>query len=216
MKKKNHKKKKGNKEMSSQKQKSQNFKFRGKQILLLGLVALVISAGYYRWTIEREELASSIPTANEALPVEADGGDNKGDENKDNNVTEQKSDNNQNDNGGTQNEDIAKLRKDRDSARSASVEEWKKLKADEKSSQESRKDAENKIKQATESADAERRVETQIKAKGYDDCFAYISENGISVTVKGGQIDGSKVAAMKDIIVTETHIPVKNIKINAM
>lgn len=202
--------------MSSQKQKSQNFKFRGKQILLLGLVALVISAGYYRWTIEREELASSIPTANEALPVEADGGDNKGDENKDNNVTEQKSDNNQNDNGGTRNEDIAKLRKDRDSARSASVEEWKKLKADEKSSQESRKDAENKIKQATESADAERRVETQIKAKGYDDCFAYISENGISVTVKGGQIDGSKVAAMKDIIVTETHIPVKNIKINAM
>ena len=124
--------------MSSQKQKSQNFKFRGKQILLLGLVALVISAGYYRWTIEREELASSIPTANEALPVEADGGDNKGDENKDNNVTEQKSDNNQNDNGGTQNEDIAKLRKDRDSARSASVEEWKKLKSDEKSSQESR------------------------------------------------------------------------------
>lgn len=202
--------------MSSQKQKSQNFKFRGKQLLLLGLVALVISAGYYRWTIEREELASSIPTANEALPVEADGGDNKGDENKDNNVTEQKSDNNQNDNGGTQNEDIAKLRKDRDSARSASVEEWKKLKSDEKSSQESRKDAENKIKQATESADAERRVETQIKAKGYDDCFAYISENGISVTVKGGQIDGSKVAAMKDIIVTETHIPVKNIKINAM
>lgn len=202
--------------MSNQKQKSQNFKFRGKQILLLGLVALVISAGYYRWTIEREELASSIPTANEALPVEADGGDNKGDENKDNNVTEQKSDNNQNDNGGTQNEDIAKLRKDRDSARSASVEEWKKLKSDEKSSQESRKDAENKIKQATESADAERRVETQIKAKGYDDCFAYISENGISVTVKGGQIDGSKVAAMKDIIVTETHIPVKNIKINAM
>ena len=202
--------------MSSQKQKSQNFKFRGKQILLLGLVALVISAGYYRWTIEREELASSIPTANEALPVEADGGDNKGDENKDNNVTEQKSDNNQNDNGGTQNEDIAKLRKDRDSARSASVEEWKKLKSDEKSSQESRKDAENKIKQATESADAERRVETQIKAKGYDDCFAYISENGILVTVKGGQIDGSKVAAMKDIIVTETHIPVKNIKINAM
>lgn len=202
--------------MSSQKQKSQNFKFRGKQILLLGLVALVISAGYYRWTIEREELASSIPTANEALPVEADDGDNKGDENKDNNVTEQKSDNNQNDNGGTQNEDIAKLRKDRDSARSASVEEWKKLKSDEKSSQESRKDAENKIKQATESADAERRVETQIKAKGYDDCFAYISENGISVTVKGGQIDGSKVAAMKDIIVTETHIPVKNIKINAM
>lgn len=202
--------------MSSQKQKSQNFKFRGKQILLLGLVALVISAGYYRWTIEREELASSIPTANEVLPVEADGGDNKGDENKDNNGTEQKSDNNQNDNGGTQSEDIAKLRKDRDSARSASVEEWKKLKSDEKSSQESRKDAENKIKQATESADAERRVETQIKAKGYDDCFAYISENGISVTVKGGQIDGSKVAAMKDIIVTETHIPVKNIKINAM
>lgn len=203
--------------MSSQKQKSQNFKFRGKQILLLGLVALVISAGYYRWTIERDELASSVPAANEALPVEADG-DNKGNENNDGGKNaEQNAGNSQNgDNGGAQSEDIAKLRKDRDSARSASVEEWKKLKADEKSSQESRRDAENKVKQATESADAERRVETQIKAKGYDDCFAYISENGISVTVKGGQIDGSKVAAMKDIIVTETHIPVRNIKINAI
>lgn len=203
--------------MSSQKQKSHNYRFGGKQILLLGLVALVISAGYYRWTVEREELASSVPTANEALPVEADGGDNKNDENKDSGSgTEQKSDNNQSDNGGAQSEDTAKLRKDRDSARSASIEEWKKLKADEKGSQESRKDAEDKIKQATEAADAERRVETQIKAKGYDDCFAYISENGISVTVKGGQIDGSKVAAMKDIIVTETHIPVRNIKINAI
>ncbi len=203
--------------MSSQKQKSQNFKFRGKQILLLGLVALVISAGYYRWTIERDELANSVPAANEALPVEADG-DNKGNENNDGGKNaEQNAGNSQNgDNGGAQSEDIAKLRKDRDSARSASVEEWKKLKADEKSSQESRRDAENKIKQATESADAERRVEAQIKAKGYDDCFAYISENGISVTVKGGQIDGSKVAAMKDIIVTETHIPVRNIKINAI
>ena len=107
-----------------------------------------------------------------------------------------------------------KLRRDRDSARSSSVEEWKKIQSDEKNSQESRKDAENKIKQATEASDAEKRVETQVKAKGYEDCYAYISENGISVTIKGGEIDGASVAAIKDIIVTETHIPVKNIKIN--
>ena len=63
---------------------SQNKKvpFRGKQILLFGLVALVITAGYYRWTMETQQL-NSVPVTGETLPVNgenqenADGGEQK-------------------------------------------------------------------------------------------------------------------------------------------
>lgn len=192
------------------------FRFRGKQILLLGLVALVISAGYYRWTVERAELGAAVPTAAPAAEA-SDRNEQKSDSDNEN-ADKNKTENGNNDKSGGEasekNESMDKLRRDRDSARSSSVEEWRRIQSDEKNSQESRKDAENKIKQAAEASDAEKRVETQVKAKGYEDCYAYISENGISVTIKGGEIDGSSVASIKDIVVTETHIPVKNIKIN--
>ena len=111
---------------------------------------------------------------------------------------------------------MSKLRQERDSARSSSAEEWGKIAKDSSTSQENRKSAEDKIKQATEAAEKERNIETQVKAKGYNDCFAYINESGVSVTVQGGEIDGAKVAQIKDIIVSETNVPVKNIKINSL
>lgn len=191
--------------MSSQKKK---FQFKGKQILLLGLVALVITAGYYRWTVEQSNLMSSaVPTASETLPVNAENSEN--------------GENNGNSNENTQNNqgnsaEISKLRQDRDSARSLSVEEWKKIMQSSDASQEAKKDAESKVTKATDNAEKERKIETLVIAKGFEDCVAYVDESGVSVTVKGGEVDGSSVAQIKDIIVTETNVPVKNIKINAI
>ena len=58
--------------------KKKKFQFRGKQILLLGLVALVITAGYYRWTIEQENFSVSVPTTSDAVPEQT--GNNEGTE----------------------------------------------------------------------------------------------------------------------------------------
>ncbi len=167
-------------------------RFKGKQILMFGLVALVITAGYYRWTVEQQELAVAIPTA----------GDNVSETAED---SEAQPDN-----------EISKLRQERDAARGQSVEEWKKIAQASETSPEGKKEAEKKIAQETENSDKERKIETQVKAKGYEDCIAHVDENGVSVTVLGGEIDGSKVAQIKDIIVTETNVPVRNIKINAI
>ena len=175
------------------------FKFRGKQILLFGLVALVITAGYYRWTVEQQELAAVIPTTSDAVPADAENGENQ--ENADNGAT---------------NEEISKLRQERDSARGRSVDEWKKITQSQETSAEGKKEAEKKISQAADDADKERKIETQVKAKGFDDCVAYVDQNGVTVTVLGGEIDGSKVAQIKDVIVSETGVPVRNIKINAL
>ncbi len=176
------------------------FQVKGKQILLLGLVALVITAGYYRWTMESAELSASVPTTGDALPANAEN-----DQSQDTAEAE-----------GQNTGDLSKLRQDRDSARSQSVEDWKKIASGSEASAEAKRDAEKKIAAETENADKERKIETQVKAKGFDDCFASVDENGVSVTVKGGEIDGAKVAQIKDIIITETNVPARNIKINAM
>lgn len=171
--------------------------FKGKEVLLFGLIALVITAGYYRWTVEQQQLIGYVEE--EAIPTasEQDGQGNT--EPQENTISE-----------------LSKLKQERDSARSQSVEEWKKLAASSETSQEGKKDAEKKIANATENANKERNIETFVKAKGFDDCIAYVDDGGVSVTVKGGEIDGSKVAQIKDIIVTETGVSPRNIKINAM
>ena len=168
---------------------NKKLKFGGRQILLLGLVALVITAGYYRWNLEKANFIEAVPTAGEVSQEES---------------AEPSSD------------EIAKLKQTRDASRSQSVEEWTKISKSSESSAEMKKDAESKVSREADFADKERKIETQVKAKGYEDCIAYVDESGVSVTVKGGEIDGSKVAQIKDIIVSVTDVSARNIKINAI
>ncbi len=188
-------------------------KFGGKQILLLGLVALVVAAGYYRWTVENDKLNEAVPTVSEVKtkPTEAEP-ESKPNEEKGEQPKE--GENSQGNQEGTEN--ITKLKQSRDSARSQSVEEYKKMSQDKEASQENRKNAEKKVAMENDFADKERKIETQVKAKGYKDCIAYVDEGGVSVTVEGGEIDGAKVSQIKDIIVSVTNVSVKNIKINAI
>lgn len=203
---------------------SQNrkFKFKGKQVLLLGLVALVITAGYYRWTVETEKY-QSLPASGEALPVHAEQeGEKEGGKPEEN--KEQKTGKEDKEKGEGQNKQnsepgqglgIAQLKQERDSARSEAMEQWKKTVQSQEASRETKEAAEKKVKAANEYAEKEKAVETLVKAKGFADCFAHISESGVSVMVSGGEINGAKVAQIKDIIVAETQAEVRNIKISA-
>lgn len=167
---------------------------KGKQILLWGLVALVITAGYYRWTVEADR-TDVVPVTGEALPENA------------------KTDEETAESGTSQG--IRELRQNRDVARGEAIEQWQKTLQNRDASQEAKQEAEQKVKAANTWSEQEKSVENLVKAKGYTDCFAQINENGISVVVSGGEINGAKVAQMKDIIITETDIPVKKIKISA-
>lgn len=183
---------------------NQKMHFKGKQVLLLGLVALVITAGYYRWNIEKEQLSSAVTVANEiseeAVP---DGESGKKDDGK-SEKTEKS------------NDEITRLKQERDTARSQSVEEWTKMTKSSEATEENKREAGKKISAEAENADKERKIETQVKAKGYEDCIAYVDESGVAVTVCGGEINGERVAQIKDIIVSVTNVSVKNIKINAI
>ncbi|MEE1013061.1 MAG: SpoIIIAH-like family protein [Clostridia bacterium] len=184
---------------------NQKFKFKGKQVLLLGLVALVITAGYYRWTVETENL-ETVPVTGEALPVNYEQSQNQ--EQGEQQETQESE-------GQMQSQGIVQLKQERDKARSESMEQWQKTAQNKEASQESKSEAEKKVKSANEWTEKEKNIETLVKAKGYTDCFAHINDSGISVVVSGGEVNGAKVAQIKDIIVSETNIPVRNIKISA-
>lgn len=171
------------------------FSLKGKQILTLGLAALVVTAGYYRWTVE-EEKYESVSVSGEAIPVNGEGEQN-GSETQ------------------GQEKSLSVLKEERDRTRGELKEEWEKTAKSSDAGMEAKQDAEKKIKEMTQNAEKEKTIEMLVKAKGYGDCFAHINESGVTVRVSGGEINGSRVAQIKDIIVTETDVPVRNIKISA-
>ena len=185
--------------------KERKFRFKGKQVLLLGLVALVITAGYYRWTVESEKY-TSVPVTSEALPVNSSEDSENSDENQSRGEQEQTQ---------SQSQNISQLKQERDKSRSEAIEQWQQTVQNKDASQETKSAAEKKVRDANDYAEKEKSIETLVKAKGFGDCFAHVDESGVTVMVSGGEINGAKVAQIKDIIIGETNVEVKNIKISA-
>lgn len=78
-----------------------------------------------------------------------------------------------------------------------------------------RSQAEETIGQIAKNALSEARIENLVKAKGFDDCVAFISDDGINIVVSAPQ-DGLKqsdVAKIKDIAQSETGLKSDKIKI---
>ena len=71
------------------------------------------------------------------------------------------------------------------------------------------------LEQIVQTALTEAQIESLVIAKGYVDCVAYISEEGISVAVaapEGGMQD-SDVALIADIIMTQTEFQLDSIRV---
>ena len=169
-------------------------KFRGRQILLFGLVALVLAAGYYRWSTEKGNFLA-VPATNETLPAQEQSGDGN--------------------NSQSSIDAIAKAKQDRDVSRGEAMDNWKKIADSTEASTASKKEAEENIKKITGNMEKESSIETLVKTKGFDDCFALIDGSGVNVIVAGGELDSANVAQIKDIIVAQTDVAAKDIKISA-
>lgn len=49
-------------------------------------------------------------------------------------------------------------------------------------------------------------IENQVKAKGFEDCIAYVEADRVNVTVKASDLNASQAAQIKDIIVSTTGV----------
>ena len=73
----------------------------------------------------------------------------------------------------------------------------------------------NQLEQIVQTALTEAQIESLIIAKGYVDCVAYISSEGISVAVASpeGGLGQEDVALIADIIMTQTEFTLKDIRV---
>ncbi len=63
------------------------------------------------------------------------------------------------------------------------------------------------------SIETEGRIENLIKAKGFEECMVYCSDEKVDVIVKSPELKEGEVVQIRDIILDETRVPVENISI---
>lgn len=76
-------------------------------------------------------------------------------------------------------------------------------------------EAGTKLEQIVQTALQEAQIESLIIAKGYTDCVAYMSDEGISVAVAApdGGIQQADVAVIADIVITQTGLTMEDIRV---
>ena len=64
-----------------------------------------------------------------------------------------------------------------------------------------------------DAVETEGKIETLIKAKGFEECMVYYDAERVDVVVRTNGLAANEVAQMKDIILRETSVPDENIAI---
>ena len=62
-------------------------------------------------------------------------------------------------------------------------------------------------------SESESKVESLIRAQGFEDCVVYLDGETASIVVKSEGLAAEQAAQIKDILLTEVTIPAENIRI---
>ena len=160
---------------------------KSKQILLSALVALVLIAGYYRWT--KDLRFETMPVTSDAVPkIETSTDD--GELSEDNNVDANTADY------------FEKSKYDRDYARSEAIAVLNQL-YDEEISEEQRDENEKEIAKNVEISQTETTIENLIISKGFKNCIVFIEDNSVNVVVQADKLDSKSANQIKDIVLSQ-------------
>ena len=177
-------------------------KFRARQILVLGLVALVLVAGYVRWTDEEfdDEVLPAMQMDDHAGAVsgisDTDGGITVG--------------------TATSSAYFAETRQRKDIARSEAVEILTDLINNTSTTPEARSNAQNQVTAIARNIEREAIIESLIRARGIEEAVVFIDENNVSVVVKADSLTPAQVAQIQDIVIGQTGIGSDRIRISSI
>ncbi len=169
---------------------------RGKQILVSGLAVLVMVAGYYRWSVERDR--SSVAVINEGNPGDTEIAEIQETDSEDTGVGDY----------------FAKARYERDCARTEAAELLKVSATDGENNEELAAKNREKLERSAKNMENETAIENMVIAKGYSDCVAFVDDSGVRVVVKSDSLEAEGVAKIKDIVVQQTGVKATEIKIS--
>lgn len=169
---------------------------KSKQILLSGLVALVLIAGYYRWT--KDSGLDTLPVASDTLPkIETES-----EFNEDNEHTLEEAD------------FFEKSKYDRDFARSEAIAVLNQL-SEENTSEDERIKNEKEISDNLEKSQTETVIENLVISKGFKNCVVFIEDSGINVVVQAEKLDSKSANQIKDIVLSQTDFKASEIRISS-
>lgn len=101
----------------------------------------------------------------------------------------------------------------RTQARDEAVETIATILMDENLTDEDKQEVSSKAIALTDIIEMESRIENLIKAKGFNECVVYITENSASVVVQTDGLDQDSATQIKNIIVSEGKIAGENVSI---
>ena len=108
---------------------------------------------------------------------------------------------------------FAASRADRDSSRSETVMYYETIIGNEATSAEAKANAEADLAALVAGIDAEQRLETLIKALGFDDCLVTVGAENINIILKSDALTDPEVAQVLDVVASETGKSVENVRI---
>lgn len=186
--------------------------FGKRQLVLASLVVALGAAVYLNWQFSgnndlmatttaeaTRELGEAQYVNNAQVESKADGDGSAQPENKENTNASQ--------------DYFKKARENRQNARNAAAETVKEILNDVKSSEAAKAEA---IKQAADIAKViqqESNIENLVKAKGFEECVAFIQNNECSIVVSPKGLDAASVITIKDIVAGQAGVPYDKIKI---
>lgn len=167
---------------------------KSKQLLLSGLVALVLIAGYYRWTLDAEK--SVVPVMSDAVPENTQIEEIEKIEkiemvNPDTTEYEE------------QLSYFEKSKYDRDLKRSQTVSSLQEI-VDSEEEEEKKEETRKEISDAAKRAEKESVIENLIISKGFENCVVFMEDDSVSIVVKADTLDEKKVNQIKDIVLSKT------------
>lgn len=118
-------------------------------------------------------------------------------------------------NSASEDDYFSKTRTSRKEEREKSIEEMKEILNNVKSTEEAKLIASEKIAYYTTLSEKENSIESLIKAKGFEDCVAVLSDKSISCVVKTDKsgLAANQTAQIQDIVLSNCDISCENIKI---
>ena len=102
---------------------------------------------------------------------------------------------------------------DRQEARDEAIEVLKLVSESEEASAEAKAEAADKISQIALDIQNEANIETLVKAKGFEECVAVISEGSVSVIVSAENLQAAEAAQILAIVYDTTGVSPENISI---
>ena len=132
----------------------------------------------------------------------------------DNNMADNNSDNSAASGDSSDNQDyFSSTALDRQQARDEALDVLKMVTESTESSEEAKAEAQQKISKIAVDIQNEANIETLVKAKGFEDCVAIISDNAVSVIVAAESLQAAEAAQILTIVYETTGINPENVSI---